>query len=154
MEIKLCYKVYPFRITLGACKEFYDNTGKDLQHVLLKYISACAESREMALLERMNHFLSVESFEVCAHAIHALVRTENTHIPLNEIRDGMFRVSWLPSERSDELSEPWVMVMLDIATQVNGYFQQNIPVKKKDTEAKKPSSKKSSLTTSDSGNEQ
>ena len=136
MEIKLCYKTYPFQITLGACKEFYDKTGEDLQNILLKYIQVSVASREMNLLERMGAFMSVTSFDTAAHAIHALIRTENKNIPLDEVRDGMFRVSWLPSERTDDLSEPWVMVMLSIATQVNDYFVQNLPVKKKDTKRK------------------
>ena len=136
MEIKLCYKTYPFKISLAACKAFYDATGDDLQYVLLKYIDKCRDTSEMDLLSRMNAFLSVCSFETAAQAIYSLVRTENKSIPLEEIRDGMFRVSWLPSDRTDDLSEPWSMVMLSIATQVNDYFSDNIPVKKKGTKVK------------------
>ena len=135
MEIKLCYKTYPFKISLAACKSFYDATGEDLQFILLKYIESSMASKELDLIGRMAAFLSVAKFEVAAQAIFALVRTENKSISLDEIRDGMFRVSWLPSERTDDLSEPWCMVMLVIATQVNGYFEQNIPVKKKATKA-------------------
>jgi len=135
MEIKLCYKTYPFKISLAACKAFYDATGEDLQYILLKYIEASMDTKGLALLPRTAAFLAVVKFEVAAQAIFALVRTENKSIPLDEIRDGMFRVSWLPSDRTDELSEPWPMVMLGIAVQVNKYFEQNIPVKKKDTKA-------------------
>lgn len=131
MEIKLCYKTYPFKISLAACKAFYDATGEDLQYILLKYIEASIDTKELPLLSRMAAFLAVVKFEVAAQAIFALVRTENNSIPLDEIRDGMFRVSWLPSQRTDDLSEPWSMVMLGIATQVNSYFEKNIPVKKK-----------------------
>ena len=137
MEIKLCYKTYPFKIDLSACKSFYDATGEDLQYLLLKYIDVCRSTTEKDLISRMSAFLAVCSFEVAAQAIHALVRTENKSIPLDEIRDGMFRVSWLPSDRVDDLSEPWSMVMLTIATQVNEYFASNLPVKKKGTKAKK-----------------
>ncbi len=135
MEIKLCYKTYDFKISLAACKAFYDATGEDLQYILLKYIETSIETKELDLISRMASFLSVVKFEVAAQAIFALIRTENKSIPLDEIRDGMFRVSWLPSERTDDQSEPWCMVMLGIATQVNGYFEKNIPVKKKATKA-------------------
>ncbi|MCP4493122.1 MAG: hypothetical protein GY820_38360 [Gammaproteobacteria bacterium] len=133
MEIKLCYKTYPFKMSLAACKAFYDATGDDLQYTLLKYIEACRDTVELDLLARMSAFMNVCKFEVAAHALHALIRTEDKSIPLNEVRDGMFRVSWLPSERTDDLSEPWPLVMLDIANQVNEYFEKNVNVKKKGT---------------------
>ena len=131
MDIKLCYKTYPFKISLAACKAFYDATGEDLQYVLLQYIDVCRSTTEMDIISRMAAFLKICKFEVAACAIHALIRTENTNIPMDEVRDGMFRVSWLPSDRTDDLSEPWVMVMLSIATQVNEYFSHAGHVKKK-----------------------
>ena len=136
MIIKLCYVEYPFKITLGACKQFYDETGQDLQRLLIRYIQATVETREMSLLPRMNAFLSVESFEVAAEAIYALAKTENSCVTLDDIRDGMFKVSWLPSERVDDMSEPWPLVMLDIANQVDAYFKKDLPVKKKATKRK------------------
>ena len=136
MEIKLCYKTYNAKVSLEACKAFYDATGEDLQSVLLKYIDMCRSTLEMDLIGRMSAFMGIVKFEVAAQAIYALVRTENKNIPLEEIRDGMFRVSWLPSDRTDDLSEPWCMVMLSIATQVNEYFAKNVPVKKKATKGK------------------
>ena len=136
MEIKLCYKTYPFEISLAACKTFYDATGEDLQHTLLKYIDMCRTTVEMDLLSRMSAFMGIVKFEIAAQAIHALVKTESKSVGIDEIRDGMFRVSWLPSERTDDLSEPWCMVMLSIATQINSYFEKNVPVKKKATEGK------------------
>ena len=130
--IKLCYKEYPFKISLAACKAFFDNTGKDLQYVLLSYLEACKDSVGMDVVSRMKFFHGVCDFESASYAIHSLVRSENKNIPLSEIQDGMFKVSWMPSDRSDDLSEPWPLVMVDIATQVNNYFSDNMPVKKKD----------------------
>lgn len=132
--IKLCYKEYPFKISLAACKAFFDRTGKDLQCVLLMYLEACKDSVEMDLVSRMAFFHKVCDFETASYAMYCLIQTENKSIPLAEIQDGMYRVSWLPSERSDVLSEPWPLVMVDIATQVNEYFSTNMPVKKKDIE--------------------
>lgn len=135
MIINLCYKPYEFKISLAACKAFFDATGKDLQCTLLNYLQACQDSQGMDIVARMAYFHKVCDFETASHAIYSLVRTENKNIPLAEIQDGMFRVSWLPSDRADELSEPWPLVMLDIATQINDYFSENMPVKKKDTGA-------------------
>ena len=135
MDIKLCYKSYPFKISLASCKAFYDDTGEDLQYILLKYIEACRDTMELDLLARMSAFLSVCKFEVAAKAIYALARAESDSVTLEEIRDGMYRVSWLPSDRTDELSEPWPLVMIDIANQVNEYFSTSMKVKKKDLEA-------------------
>lgn len=133
--IKLCYKEYPFKISLAACKAFFDATGKDLQYVLLMYLQACKDSMDIDhLVDRMAFYHKVCNFETASYAIYCLIQTENKSIPLAEVQDGMYRVSWLPSERSDELSEPWPLVMVDIATQVNEYFSTNMPVKKKDIE--------------------
>lgn len=140
MIIKLCYKSYPFKISLASCKAFYDATGEDLQYLLMKYIESCRDTLELDLLARMSAFLSVCKFEVAAKAIHSLVKTEDPTISLDEIRDGMYRVSWLPSERTDDLSEPWPLVMIDIANQVNVYFSSNMEVKKKATKELKEES--------------
>ena len=131
--IKLCYKEYPFKISLESCKTFFDRTGQDLQYILLSYIQACTDSKGLDLVSRLAHFHKVANFETASHALHCLAKTENKAIPLEEIQDGMFRVSWLPSERSDTLSEPWPLVMVDVATQVNDYFSINMPKKKADT---------------------
>lgn len=140
MEIKLCYKKYPFKISLASCKAFYDATGEDLQYVLLKYIEACSDTVGLKLVARMNAFLKICKFEIAAQAIHVLVKTESDTVSLDEIRDGMFRVGWLPSDRPDILSEPWPYVMIDIANQVNEYYTKNMPVKKKATKALKQES--------------
>jgi len=131
--IKLCYKEYPFKISLAACKAFFDATGKDLQCILLMYLQACKDSMDIEnLVDRMTFYHKVCDFQTASYAIYCLAQTENKSIPLAEIQDGMFRVSFLPSDRSDELSEPWPLVMTDIATQVYDYFSENMPVKKKD----------------------
>lgn len=137
MKIKLCYKEYDFKLTLEACKNFYDATGEDLQYTLLKYTEACRHISVKDVLGSMVVLLKVCKFEVAAQAIHALVKTKNKNIPLDEIRDAMFRVSWLPNDREDDISDPWPVVMTVIARDINKYFNESIPVKKKATKAKK-----------------
>ena len=127
--IKLCYKEYPFKISLAACKSFFDKTGQDLQYIFLMYLDECKKTSGVDDLERMKLFYNVCTFETASHAIHALITDDS--IPMAEIQDAMYRVSWLPSDRSDNMNEPWPLVMLDIAVQINDYFSINMPVKKK-----------------------
>ena len=133
MEIHLAYKRYPYKITLNACKKFYEQTGLDLQTVFLKYISAAANSKELSIAERLIGFSELYSREVACKAMHCMIREENTSIPLAEIEDGTFRVSWLASDREDTLSEPWPLVMVNTALQINDYFSENLHIKKSDT---------------------
>lgn len=131
--IKLCYKEYDFKVNLAACKSFYEQTGTDLQHTLLLYLDAMQKARGMDLTEHLASIHGVCSFDVAAKLIHCLVRQSDKSIPLEEIEDAMFRVSWTPSETEDGLCQPWPLVMVDIATQVNQYFADNLPKKKADT---------------------
>jgi len=128
--IKLCYKEYDFKVNLAACKIFYEQTGTDLQHTLLLYLDACSKTSGMDLIERMAVFHNVCSFDVAAKLMHSLIKQENNRIPLAEIEDAMFRVSWMPSEIEGDLCQPWPLVMVDLATQVNQYFADNLPKKK------------------------
>jgi len=91
MTIKLCYKEYDFKLTLEACKNFYDATGEDLQYTLIRYTEACRDTVKLDMLARMVVFLKVCKFEIAAQAIYALVKTKNKNIPLDEIRDGQMR---------------------------------------------------------------
>ena len=133
--IKLCYKEYPFKISLKACKVFYDNTGLDLQTVFMKYIAVCHKTAGMELTERLVFFSELYTRDVASKALHAVIDAETDGVPLSEIEDGTFRVSWIQSTRDDDISEPWPMVMLDTAIQINDYFANNINVKKSDTVA-------------------
>ena len=131
--IKLCYKEYGYKVTLSACKSFYEQTGTDLQHTLLMYLDACHQSAGQGLLERMATFHNVCSFDKAAKLIHCLIKQDDKSISIAEIEDAMFRVSWTPTDQDSELCQPWPLVMLDIATQVNDYFAENLPKKKADT---------------------
>jgi len=142
MEITLCYKPYTFKMTPGACKSFTDHTGEDLQNMLMRYIKACNDTRDTEyekfdIATRMIALQEVCLQRVAARVIHCLIRADeqNASIPLKEIEDGMFRVGWLPI-KGDEMDDgadrqPWPLVMLDIASQVNEYYTKNVPQKKK-----------------------
>ena len=136
--IKLCYKEYDFKVTLGACKSFYDQTGRDLQCVLLDYLhehgtQSGISIKDGVMLDTLGYMRALHSvcgFEDASKLITCLIKSENNSIPLNEIQDAMFRVSWLPTDSEGDFQEPWPLVMLSIAVQVNDYFSKALSVKK------------------------
>tara|TARA_R110002096_G_C14367135_1_gene704515 strand:- start:289 stop:711 length:423 start_codon:yes stop_codon:yes gene_type:complete len=130
MEIKLSWKTYPFKINNAACKSFYDLTGMDLQSVLIDHLEVVGNSSAKSLMARMSELQKVCGRFIAAKAIHCLVKQENKNIPLAEIEDATFRVGWLPTDDESGMVEPWCIVMVDIATQVNQYYTENIPTKK------------------------
>ena len=130
MKIKLCYKEYPIKMSLGACKAFSDKTGLDLQTVLMEYIAKCSDNSDKTLMGRMVSFAKIYNRSVACDAIHALINGGGAGVSLDEIQDATYRVGWAVSERDDDISEPWPMVMLDAALQVNDYFVKNTSQKK------------------------
>ena len=131
MEIHLAYKRYPYKLTLNACKVFFEQTGLDLQTVFLKYISAAANSRELSIADRLISFSELYSRDVACKAMHCMIKEVDKTVPIAEIQDGTYRVGWMASDRDDDLSEPWAMVIT--ALQVNDYFTESLNVKKLDT---------------------
>jgi len=133
--IKLCYKEYPFKISLNACKVFHDQTKLDLQTVFMKYIAHCHKTTEMELTERLVSFSELYTRDIASKALHVIINEAGDGVPLAEIEDATFRVSWIANIKDDDVSEPWPMVMLDTALQINSYFASNIQAKKTDTSA-------------------
>lgn len=130
--IKLFYKEYEYKITLGACKYFFEQTGKDLQHSLLLYCEASVTTVGMEPISRLRLFHSLLTFKDASTLFYSVIKQSGNNIPLAEIQDAMYRVSWLPTESEDGLCEPWPVVMLELATEANTYFSQ-IAKKKADT---------------------
>lgn len=123
MQITLCYKEYPCKLNLSACKYFYEKTGKDINHVLMKFIASSSSQQKETLLDRFERLFSVESAQTIAYLFHAVTREQNSCLQLHEIEDAMFRVGWIPNNDEDsELCQPWPYVVLDLATQVSDYY--------------------------------
>ena len=125
--IKLCYKEYDYKISLEADKNFTDKTGLDLQIVLAKYIECNHLNGEQTLLSRMVSLGSLYSRGVVNHALHSVIKPCHKEVSFDEICDGTFRVGWQLSERPDELSEPYPIIMLQLALDHNDYCNANIP---------------------------
>ena len=117
-------------MSLGAIKQFKQATGKDLWFVLISFIEAYGDSIDLDSISRMRYLFSIIDFEDAAQLFYALIKQENKSIPLSEIEDAMFRVGWLPNENTDDLSNPWPLVMVVLAHDVDSAFKE-LPVKKK-----------------------
>lgn len=123
--IKLCYKTYEYKINLAACKYFHEKTGLDLQCTLMSFLQACRESEKMDYTDRLSVFHNVMSFKDAAILFYSLIKQENDSVPLAEIEDSMFRVSWIASKADDaDLCQPWPLVIVDLATQISQYYSE------------------------------
>ena len=130
MKIKLCYKEYAFKLSEGACKRFNEETGGEIQQTLLDYMNASVESRDMPDIgKKLSHFYSVCNRYDAAKLLHNMIAEEDKSIPLAEIEDAMFRVAWT-SGIDDDWAQPWCLVMLQVATKINKYYEDNLPKKK------------------------
>lgn len=116
-------------MSLDAIKKFKQNTGKDLWCLMITMIEIFAKTKDLSTLERMRTLYEACDFETASYAFHALCT--NDSIPLEEIQDGMFRVGWRPTEREDDISEPWAIVLVLLAYDVDEQFSEIQTLKKK-----------------------
>lgn len=122
MKISLCYKEYDLKLNLAACKAFYEQTGKDLNYTLLRYLEVCRDGENQPTLVRLRTLFGVESFDVVAKMLTCMINQENDSIPLAEIEDGMFRVGWMPSDEDGGMCNPWPLVVTKLANDVSEYY--------------------------------
>lgn len=122
--IKLCYKEYPYKFNLDACKKFFDDTGQDLHHVMIKYLNVNQKYIGSSYLDRMEDLMSVADFLTVSKLLHCVIQQENNSIPLAEIQDAMYRVGFLPSESDNEMCQPWPFVMVKLANDLYTYYGQ------------------------------
>jgi hypothetical protein len=70
-------------------------------------------------------FHGLISFKEASFLFYSLIKETDKSIPLCEIEDAMFRVSWIPATVDDaELCQPWPLVIVDLATQVSSYYSE------------------------------
>lgn len=118
-------------MSLGAMKQFKDATGKDLWHTLLAFLDEWMKSEGKSPLARCRAVYDVVDFETAAELIHALVKAEDKSIPLAEIEDSMFRVGWLPVDLDNGKVNPYPLILVSIAHDVNKLFASEIESVKK-----------------------
>ncbi|MBL4941127.1 MAG: hypothetical protein JKY81_05620 [Colwellia sp.] len=124
MEIKLCFKTYSCKLNLAACKSFHEQTGKDLNYLLMCYLDLFRQNAALGTTERLKEAFGMESFDVVAKLFHCLIVQEDKSIPLAEIEDGMFRVGWMPTDMDTDMCEPWAMVITQLANDVSSYYAE------------------------------
>lgn len=131
-------------MSLSAMKQFKDRTGSDMWNVLWGFINAYRESEGEDQFKRLHSLTGVCDFFTASELFHALFKAENSCVALEEIQDGMERVSGRPNPDDDELSHPWPLVMVLLAYDIDEYYSNNIEsVKKKaDTSDKSLKEKK------------
>jgi hypothetical protein len=122
MKLSLCYKEYDYKLNLAACKSFYEQTGKDLNYTLLRFLDSCRSGASNDTSSRLQSLFGLESFAVIAKLLHCLIVQEDKSIPLIEIEDAMFRVGWMPTDEDGAMAEPWPLVVAMVATDISGYY--------------------------------
>ena len=122
-------------MSIAAMKQFKQATGKDLWFTLLSFQ---AEYQQLRLTEQSTLGLMTKLFGLCdffdaAECLHALIKghEDNKSIPLQEIQDAMYRVGWMPSDRSDDMSDPWPLVLVAAALEIDDQFKELQEPKKK-----------------------
>ena len=110
-------------MTMGSMRQFKDRTGLDLWSTLINVWHAMDINRDAAILTRLKNVYEVCDFDTAAEVLHCLIKAENKNIPLEEIRDSMFRVGWIPVEIDGEMQQPWSYVLYKVALDVNQQFE-------------------------------
>lgn len=129
--MKLCYKEYDVKMSLGAIKYFKQKTGKDLWGVLLALLQTYIETERESIVYRMRKLYETVDFETASHMFKAIIDTPDKRYPIEEIQDAMYRVGWRITDDSDEMSEPWPFVAVAAAYEIDEQFADTVSSKKK-----------------------
>lgn len=125
--IKLAYIDYPYKISIGAIKQFYDKTGLDLDNVLYEYLLAYREVPEGSDQIKQTALMSRVCSKVnAAELFHAIFQAKNSCVSLAEVQDGMQRVTGRHNPDAEECSHPWPLVLVQLAYDVDEYNYNNI----------------------------
>ena len=131
MQIKLCYKSYPFKMSLQAMRDYKRATDKDLWFTLVSILEVYVANIDEPVLTLLKALYNEVDFEDASHAIHALIRAEDKSIELEQVQDAMFKVGWRPVESEDsEFRQPYPIVLVQMAKMVDLQLSQEIDVKK------------------------
>ena len=129
--ISLCYKQYPYKMSLAAMKQFKQATGKDLWCTLIQFLECWHDSAGKSQLTRARKAYEVVDFETASHVFHSLIQAEDKSIPLIEIEDAMFKVGWLPNDHTGNMSDPYPLVLVALGHAINKQFEVDANAAKK-----------------------
>lgn len=132
MQVNLCYKTYPFKMSLQAMRDFKRATGKDLWYTLVNLLEVYFSNLDKPVLTLLKALYETVDFETASHAIHCLIKAEDKSIELEQIQDAMFRVGWRPIEDDDsEYRQPYPIVLVQMSKAVDEQLSDEVNVKKK-----------------------
>lgn len=130
MRIRLCYKDYDIKMTLGAMKLFAEDTGgRDMWTTALQCIATNQALANSSLCDRFIGLGRVLTFLEASHFLHRITSAANSAIGLDEIQDAMFHSGMIPSDDDD--LQPWQLVLLHACFQIREEIDQNATLKKK-----------------------
>ncbi len=137
MKFTLCFKEYPFKMSLAAMRDFKEATGKCLWSTSLRFLHDFTESRAKGenLLLTLAKVGSIMDFEESAEFMYCLAKQENSQIKLAEIQDAMFHVGMTPSEIDGNKFEPYQIVILGICTDIQKHLQELAVEKKQEADS-------------------
>ena len=133
MIFRLCFKDYKFKPSIKAMKDFKEATGKDLWSSLVAYMGTFTNSRasDDSVADTMAKLAQVLDFTDAAILFYCLAVQENKALQLAEIEDACFHAGILPSQRADDMSEPYPFVLYRLALDVQKYHVEETLDEKK-----------------------
>ena len=111
-------------------KRFKESTGKDLWHTLTSFIVEYSEKPKDSIMSVCSHMYGVCDFDTASRVFWSMAKECNSALQIEEIEDAMFHVGWMPTDREGDMSEPWPIVMVLLASDVNAYFEELTSKKK------------------------
>ena len=136
MKTMLWYKEYDYSITLGACRDFNQDTGLCLQVVLMRFLDEYTRywaSDSPSVNGLLVHLGSLYNQRDINKLFYYLFKECNSQIQFAEIEDATFRTGWSGNEDLKHISAPWQLVLVKMATDISDYYSEHIQTKKADT---------------------
>ena len=126
--IKLCYKSYDYKFSMDALRLYKKRTGGCLWGLMVKYLEVYGLSvaNNDPLLIKLDKLTSIADFFMISEAFYCLIKQAQDGIPVEEVQDSMFRVGFLPSDRDDDMSEPYQLVFASLALEINKTFNEEV----------------------------
>ena len=117
----------------SAIRQFKSlSDGLDLGSILINYINTFVKSSSiegMTSLGRLELLSKVIDFEIGSYVLYCIIDDESASI--KDIQDGMFRSGLLQSDDGDEKCEPWQLVIVAAAFEINKQMAELREDKKK-----------------------
>ena len=118
-------------MSLQAMRDFKRATGQDLWFTLVNLLEVYFENLDKPVLTLLKSLYKTVDFDTASHAIHCMIKAEDSSIELEQIQDAMFRVGWRPVENEDsEFRQPYPIVLVQMSKAVDEQLADEVKVKK------------------------